>query len=131
MANLNQIPVPAQAVAILVEKVRKPAFLEKLARDWNIIPQTPADEVRLLELADLLRTEQAKEQVKQAEQGNPFLVSALDGLKAALGQEGINAGPTSQQQLLKQAAFQKTQEADVAHAALEYAQYLSVLSQAA
>lgn len=120
------IPTEAQnaAAATLVTQVKRPAFLEKLARDWNIVPQNPAQEQQLFQLADMLRAAQLQEQEKTAGTGHPFLSDAINSLEQVLSQEGISTGPSSQDQLVKAAAFELTQQNDIAYAALEYANYL-------
>jgi hypothetical protein len=124
------LPIPTPAVETLRERVRKPAFLEKLARDWNIHPRNHVEVNQLVTLAAELRAAQTRNQVKAASDGNPFLANAIDGLRNALRQEGQPTGPTSYEQLLKQAADQRvSQDKDVAQAALAYADYLANLEQ--
>ncbi len=115
-----------QAVDIIRERVRMPAFFEKLARDWNIHPQTQADANVLMEMAADLRAANVRDQVKQASAANPFLSNALSGLKQALGQEGYtNHSNASQDALLKEAAANQVCEDEVlANAALQYAAHL-------
>lgn len=122
----QQNTLPEKEVALLVEKVQLPAMLEKLARDWHIYPRTQAEVGQLLETADLLREAKAREHVKQASEGDPFIAGALDGLRQALGAEGMQVGPTRQEDQLKEASFKVTSgNPDVAHAALAYAEFLA------
>ena len=126
------LQVPHASIATLRERVRKPAFLEKLARDWNVVPRTKADEDQLFEIAGYLRAAHNQEQVKTASTNNPFLTNVLNGLKNALRDEGFQTGPTTSEQLQKQAAAQQVQtDQVVADAAAEYGNYLLSLEQVA
>lgn len=126
---MTQLNKPVAAVQTLQAKVGIPAFREKLARDWNIVPRNDAELQQLLQLGQLLQAAQVQEQVKSASVGNPFLASAIDGLQSALGQEGIDVGLNDHQTAVKEAAFTMTQDKDVAFAALEYANYLAATEQ--
>lgn len=108
----------------LAQKVGIPAFREKLARDWNINPRNEAELGQLLQLGHMLHTEELKETEKTASAGNPFLASAIEGLQAALGAEGVHVSD-GRANAIKQAAFSLTQDNEVAHAALAYAEYLT------
>lgn len=115
---------PHAARETLINRVERPAILEKLARDWNIVPQGPADEQAIFEMADALENAYAANQVKTAAHGTPFLADALTGLRQALSQEGLDAGPAPQDHQVKAASFQLAQDPDVAFAAYDYLQHL-------
>lgn len=124
---MPQNEVSDNAAATLIQQVKQPAFLQKLARDWNIVPQNPAQEEQLYRIATMLRAAKMQEQEKTAGAGHPFLADAINGLERVLGQEGVNTGPSSQDQQIKAAAFELTQRQDIAFAALEYYNYLNSL----
>lgn len=115
------------AVDLLVGRVKVPAFFEKLARDWNIVPQTKADEEILLTMAAHLRAAQTQNRVKQASAGaHPFLANALQGLEASLQQNGVDIGASNQEQMLKEAAYLRlSQDDELARAALSVAEQLA------
>src|SRR5690349_1161982 len=92
---------PEDDYARLIHVFHRPFFLEKLARDWGVVPQNEAEELGLLEAAAMLR--QQKEAAEAAGQGS-FLTEACDSLKSAVAGLGGPAVPTSQEQLLKRAA---------------------------
>jgi len=115
---------PDEAVEVLSREIHDPCFFQKLASDWNIVPRSQEEQTQLLELAAILRGTR-EEQVKTASfQGNSFLTGALDSLKGALSDRGINAGPTADVQAIKQAAARASQHPVIAEAALRYAQHL-------
>lgn len=115
---------PDEAVEVLSREIHDPCFFQKLANDWNIVSRSQEEQSQLLELAAILRGTR-EEQVKTASfQGNSFLVGALDSLKGALNDRGINAGLTADVQAIKQAASRASQHPVIAEAALQYAQHL-------
>jgi hypothetical protein len=122
MANTQQFP--DDAIEVLSREIHDPCFFQKLANDWNIVPRSQEEGSQLLELAAVLRgTREA--QVKTASApGNSFLSGALDSLKGALSDRGIDAGPTTDTQAIKTAAANASQNPQIAGAALKYAQHL-------
>lgn len=112
-----------------LRELRQNATLEKLARDWNIHPRSIAERDQLLEMGAYLRAAKANDAIKTAaETGDPFLAGVLDNLKMAYRQEGVETGLTSQEQLFKEAAHRLVAEdANIATAALEWAEYLAKL----
>lgn len=123
----TQIEEPVSAVDTLLAKVRGPAILEKLARDWNIHARTPAMRQQFLELADEMHNAQLNDNVKAASDRDPFLDRALNGVRQANGRSPIVADD-----LLKEAAVNLfSSDQDVVNASIEYADYLQKLEQQA
>ena len=118
---------PQAAYELLVHKVHRPFFLEKLASDYNIIPGSAEEEAQLLELAGVLREAHEAESVKQAAAGggNSFLREASDSLKDAMAQLGYGNLPTSQQRMLKQAAARLAADQTVFNAVLQFGDYMA------
>lgn len=124
----EKLKVPDAAVDFLRNSVRYPAFMEKLARDWNIQPRNQAEAGQLVHLAGVLRAATINEQVKTASNGNPYLAETIANLETTLQSEGAWTGPTGHEQLYKEAACNLVaHDANVAKAALDYASYLSEL----
>jgi hypothetical protein len=125
MAEQQQLQFPQAAYEVLVNKVHRPVFLEKLAAEYNIIPQSPQDEFQLLELAGLLREARESQTVKTAAAGggNNFLTEATDSLKGALSQLGYGQVPTFRDRLIKQAAAGLSQDPEVVRAVEEFGSY--------
>lgn len=115
---------PNEAVEMLASQVHDPIFFDKLA-EWNIHPQSEREKEQLLELGLLLRNAQNQETVKVASDGSQFLNGAIDSLRRALGDRGIDSGPSQQALAVKQAAAQYAQHPDFVKAALEYGNYLA------
>ncbi|MEM0441524.1 MAG: hypothetical protein QW463_08010 [Candidatus Caldarchaeum sp.] len=113
-----------KAAAILGERVYNNAFFAKLAADWNIIPANPMEQAQLLEIAKYLRLAHETETTKQASQSNPFLTSALEGLAETVAAD-IGASPQGATvEAVKEAAFNLTQDPEIANAGLTLAQWL-------
>jgi hypothetical protein len=128
MANVAELAFPQEAYDLLVERVHKPVFLEKLARAYGIVPEGPAEEQALLELAGVLRQHRDSEVVKQAAAGQgSFIVDAVDSLKQGLNQLGYQPLPTSYDRLVKQAAQQLSFDPQVAGAVESFGTYLGQL----
>ncbi len=115
---------PEQARELLQTQVYNRAFFEKLSRDWNITARTPAEQTQLLKIAQHLKAANVQKTEKQASTGNPFLASALAGLEGALREEGLDPNAHDNAVAVKQAAFNLTQDSDIAHAGLALAEYL-------
>jgi hypothetical protein len=132
MSNAAEPAFPQVEYDYLVERVHKPVFLEKLARDFGIVANGPAEEQALLELAGVLRSHRESETVKQAAAGNgSFLVDACDSLKQGLAQLGYAPMPTSHDRLVKQAAAYLSNDPTVAQAVEGFGAYLGQLQLAA
>lgn len=115
---------PEQAQAVLQTQVYNRAFFEKLSRDWNIVPKNAVEQQQLLEIAHRIKLAKAQTSEKQASTGNPFLATALDGLTGALREEGVDLNAQSTQNTVKEAAFNLTQDPEIAHAGLALAEFL-------
>ncbi len=111
------------AFNLLGDRVYKQVFFNKLAADYGIRPQGPADERLLLEAADILHR-QAEQAVKTAsESGSPFLVASVNALRQETG-----GGRYEQQQSegqVKAAADWFAQDPELSEAALAYAMFLA------
>jgi hypothetical protein len=133
MSNQPQEPAfPQGSYDLLVQKIHKPVFLEKLARDYNVVAQTPQEEFQLLELAGMLRQAKETEAVKQASAGgNHFLTDASDSLKSAMASLGYGRLPSTHDRQIKQAAAGAAQDPQIQNAVLEFGSYLGQLQAAA
>lgn len=117
---------PQASYELLVDKVHRPFFLEKLAQDYNIFPANRQEENQLLELAGMLREAHEQDQVKQAAAGgNSFLSEASDSLKDAMAQLGYGNLPTSHQRVVKSAAAHLAADQSVFNAVLEFGGYMA------
>jgi len=112
----------------LTEEVHRPVFLQKLASDYGIVPQSVEEEAALRELAGILQVQYAQEQIKQASAVSP-LVAAVDELKQGLRQHGHNMPlETSHEQAIKSAAAQLAQDEELVQAAELWSQYTASLA---
>lgn len=108
----------AQAAhATLVREVFVPVFLEKLASDYNIIPQSDEEVGSLLEIAARLGEAQAQEQVKSASTQSNFLKVASNQLGNLIG------SPVEDHTLnstIKSASYELANRPDLIDAVLTY-----------
>jgi hypothetical protein len=115
---MTTTPLPSkeqadQAYSFMVDKVHVPAFFEKLAAN-GMEPQTEAEAQQLLELGAVLAQAKTEGQVKQAEEGNPFLNHVMARAKP-VQKPNVDA-------LVKQSADRLVSSSDLARtAALVYA----------
>ncbi len=129
MADNNkneQLPDSDQAFAYLVNAVHAPVFFEKLAQDYGIVAGSDEERMGLLEMAGILQNVRAQDRVKQASAGHSPIISALDELKQGLarsgGYPGMQALPTSQDNLIKAAAHRMVADSpDLQAAAVAWA----------
>ena len=132
MSNTQAPAFPQDAYNSLVVNVHRPFFLEKLARDWGVVPNGPDEELQLLNLAGTLRQAKEAEQIKQANAGgNSFLTEATDSLKGAMRQLGYGDAPTSHELQVKHAAAQLAANPYVQQAVMDYGSYLGQIQAAA
>jgi len=128
MQNLPQFP--QDAYQKLIQKVYAPVFFEKLATDWNILPQNDEERAQLLELGGILRQTTETEIVKQAQAGNDFLKQATESLKSVLTAHGYNI-PSDTDNIVKSAAASFASDQEVQQATLEYGAWLAQMQQLA
>jgi hypothetical protein len=118
MSNLTQeeLGQAQSAHATLVREVFIPVFLEKLASDFNIVPQNDAEVSSLLEMAARLGEAHAQESVKQASaQTNLFNVAnqKLGSLMGSPANNGLN-------EAIKKASYELASRPDIVDAVLTY-----------
>lgn len=118
MSNLTQEELgQAQAAhATLVREVFIPVFLEKLASDFNIVPQNDAEVSSLLEMAGRLGEAHAQESVKQASAQTNFLNVANQQLGGLMGSPANN----SLNEAVKKASYELASRPDIMDAVLTY-----------
>jgi hypothetical protein len=111
----------------LANRVYRTAFFDKLASEYGIRPNGPADESQLLEAAAILREQHDQAQKQAAETGTPFLTAALNGLKKAAG---VNPQVVERQSADRAKAASVIHLADpkIAEAADTFANYLATLA---
>jgi hypothetical protein len=120
--------IPQDAYALCIQKIQRPVFMNKLARDWGVVPQSAQEENRLLELGGMLREAQEIETAKSAaagSSGNHFLDEATDNLKIAMNQLGYGHVDTSREFARKQAAASLAQDDSLCDAVIALAQAVS------
>lgn len=118
MSNLSHEELnQAQAAhATLVREVFVPVFLEKLASDFNIVPQNDAEVSSLLEMAARLGEASAHENVKSASAQTSFLEIAnrqLGGLVGASNDDRLD-------DVVKKASYELAARPDLFDAVLTY-----------
>ena len=118
MSNLTQEELgQAQAAhATLVREVFIPVFLEKLASDFNIVPQNDAEVSSLLEMAGRLGEAHAQESVKQASAQTNFLNVANQQLGGLMGSPANN----SLNEAVKKASYELASRPYIMDAVLTY-----------
>lgn len=111
--ELNQ----AQAAhATLVREVFVPVFLEKLANDYNIVPQNDEEVSSLLEMAARLGEASAEESVKSASAQTSFLNVANRQLGGLVGSSNNN----ELNYVVKNASYELAARPDLFDAVLTY-----------
>jgi len=106
---------PEQAYNVLFENVHAPVFFNKLASDYNIVPQNEQEALQLLDLSDKLRVAQGQEQTKSAEQRNSFLDAAGSELDRAVYGEQDVTGDAIHQASTEMAADPLLKEASLTY----------------
>jgi hypothetical protein len=120
---MAQPAFPEAAYTKLVNEVYRPVFLEKLARDWGIVPRDEAEAQQLLDMAGELRSIENEETVKTG--GSPVINEAGDFLKIAAQQRGHPQQPSSMDRMIqKVAADAVAADPDLATAALQFGEFL-------
>lgn len=121
----------AEGQAVLRDHVQRRAFFEKLASDWDIRPQSEAEAQQLLDLAVELRQARQREQVKEAQSGNPFFAEVLAGVRGVVaqstGQPAYDPNAERQEQHAKEAAARLLQDDGILNAAMNYGVYLGTV----
>ena len=120
MSNLtNEELNQAQAAhATLVREVFIPVFLEKLANDFNIVPQNDEEVSTLLEMAARLGEASAQESVKSASNQTNLLKLANNQLNGLV--TGTNTNNNSISSAVKQASYELASRPDLVDAVLTY-----------
>jgi MinD-like ATPase involved in chromosome partitioning or flagellar assembly len=80
---------PYQEYQTMMQEVYGPVFLQKLASDYGIVPNTPEEARSLLEMATLLRQTVVNQLEKSANARSEFIVQAADVLRQTLNQQGL------------------------------------------
>jgi hypothetical protein len=102
----------------------RPAFLQKLAQDYNIHPENETQILQLEAIADAAVQHQALQQ-KQASHGHPVLTNILGKLQASLQGQGVPVNPAQHEAMLNKAASSLIQNnVELEAAASAYAVYL-------
>lgn len=104
-----------QAHAFMVEQIHAPAFFEKLAAN-GLEPRNETEAQQLLQLGAVLAQKEAEVSEKQAQDGNPFLASALDALQPAQQRDVSVQVKQSADQLVTDSELAKTAALVYAHA---------------
>lgn len=120
MSNLtNEELNQAQAAhATLVREVFIPVFLEKLANDFNIVPQNDEEVSSLLEMAARLGEASAQESVKSASNQTNLLKLANNQLNGLV--TGTNTNNNGISSAVKQASYELASRPDLVDAVLTY-----------
>jgi hypothetical protein len=130
MTTPNQAAFPQQAYDACVALGYRPYFLEKLARDYNVVPSNPQEEQKLMMMAGRLREAKDREKQAAAVQSNSFLDDALDSLNGAMAQLGYGSAPSTQDYAIKQAAAEKAKDPTLRAAVMEFGNYLAAVGAA-
>tara|TARA_B100000700_G_scaffold86329_2_gene97116 strand:+ start:700 stop:1116 length:417 start_codon:yes stop_codon:yes gene_type:complete len=110
-----------QSLGVLFENVHAPVFFNKLASDYNIVPQTEQEALQLLDLSDKLRALQSQEQVKSAGQRNIFLDAAGQELDIAMyGEKAAYAAAPSEADSIAASAAELAQHPLLKEASLTH-----------
>lgn len=125
----NQNLTSEEAYNVLVAQVHAPVFFEKLARVWNINPQTQEEARELLLIAGQLRNAHEEENVKQAGARGNFYSEARRNLHQALNQTGYTS-LIDEDATVKQAADAAIQNPLIKEAALVFGNHMAQVYQA-
>lgn len=117
--SATAVKTPQEAHAFLTEQILVPVFLEKLAADYNIVPQSEQDLDKLLAIGSRLMSAHEAEQVKQAGVQASFLDQALANLDGELKQAGY-AGSGHEEELIKKASANLAANPEIANALRVY-----------
>jgi hypothetical protein len=120
MSNLTneELNQAQTAHATLVREVFIPVFLEKLANDFNIVPQNDEEVSSLLEMAARLGEASAQESVKSASNQTNLLKLANNQLNGLV--TGTNTNNNSISSAVKQASYELASRPDLVDAVLTY-----------
>lgn len=118
MSNLTheELTQAQAAHATLVREIFVPVFLEKLASDFNIVPQNDEEVSSLLEMAARLGEASAQESIKSASAQTSFLNIAnrqLGGLVGSSADDKLNS-------VVKTASYELASRPDLFDAVLTY-----------
>lgn len=112
---MPEIKTAAEAQVYLTDRVLIPVFLEKLAADFNIVPQSEQDLEKLLKIGGRLMAAHEEEQVKAAGVQSSFLDQALDNLDGAMKKAGYQ-GSSREEDLIKAASANLAADPEIARA---------------
>lgn len=115
MSATATVTTPQEAHALLTERILVPVFLEKLAADFGIAPQSEQDLEKLLAIGSRLMAAHEHEQVKQAGVQASFLDQALANLDGEMKKAGY-VGSTNEEQLIKNASANLAADPEIAAA---------------
>lgn len=120
MSGQNETLDVGQAYQHVYAEVHAPAFFEKLAADFNIVPQTDAQAQQLLEMGEKLFNAQQAEQTKVAAANGDFLTAANQQLDHALAAQGLTTEDPVADRAIKTAAAALVKDDSVREAALVF-----------
>jgi DNA-binding transcriptional regulator YhcF (GntR family) len=104
---------PETAHNFLMREVYVPVFLEKLANDFGVVPQTEEEVANLLKIAGHLTSIQEQETVKQAQARSSLIDAASTNLENAMSKMGY-ASPEARQVADQEEALVKAAAANLA-----------------
>ncbi len=104
---------PETAHNFLMREVYVPVFLEKLANDFGVVPQTEEEVANLLKIAGHLTSIQEQENVKQAQARSSLIDAASTNLENAMSKMGY-ASPEAKQIADQEEALVKAAAANLA-----------------
>lgn len=113
--SATAVKTPQEAHAFLTERILVPVFLEKLAADFNIVPQSEQDLDKLLAIGSRLMSAHEAEQVKHAGVQASFLDQALANLDGEMKRAGYT-GSGSEENLIKNASANLAADPEIANA---------------
>lgn len=118
MSTTTQQPAPmdpADAFAVLHQRVYAPIFFDKLASDYGIRPQNDAEAMELLTQASILRQYHDAEQEKQAASQPSLLAQSRQVLTAMFGEQSFD---DAEDRSIKHAAANLAMDPELAQAVL-------------
>jgi hypothetical protein len=120
MSNLTneELNQAQTAHATLVREVFIPVFLEKLANDFNIVPQNDEEVSSLLEMAARLGEASTQQSVKSASNQTNILKLANNQLNGLM--TGTNNNYNGISSAVKQASYELAARPDLVDAVLTY-----------
>lgn len=120
---------PEDAHAFLMQEVYVPVFLEKLASDYGIVPQTEEEVAQLLKIASSITSIQEQELAKQASAHSSLITAAAQNLEGVLNPSSLGneaqVKAAQQESLVKAAAANLALNPNVREAVAVYHQAIA------